>query len=326
MPDEPRRIVIEKSSTVRRRYQRSNKRFKFTAEQLKRIERDEARERRAKDLRDKEKKRVANKKKKAEEEAKAREERRRQGLPDPNVKVSSSQPLLSRFLGLASRPPPSEESAAGESSVRDSCVEERIAEEPPVNAETETEADAIDEAGPGPTTTETGEYNHGRDIEVGSTGGDTEVDSDAFDDLDEELEQEMSILEDAGVPEILETTKSHSSGHDASQEIPHRARDDDEFSDCSVFYDEDIMKEADAVATTRPTTADTKRTSTSDTDTSGLLRPMLNSVSKTVANPTTSFGDSFRDDTADFLEEAFARGCGDSFGELIQLDSRGQRQ
>ncbi|KAL1981459.1 hypothetical protein VTN96DRAFT_2631 [Rasamsonia emersonii] len=97
MPDPPRRI-LEKSRTVRRRYQRSNKRFQFTASQIERIEREEERERRAQKLREREKKRIANKKKKAEKEAREREERRRLGLPDPNVKVPASQPRLLNFL------------------------------------------------------------------------------------------------------------------------------------------------------------------------------------------------------------------------------------
>lgn len=106
MPEQPRRI-LEKSRTVRRRYQRSNKRFQFTEEQIKQIEREEERERRAQKLREKEKKRIANKKKKAEKEAKARRERRRLGLPDPNVKISPSQQRLSSFFGM--KKPPQEQ-------------------------------------------------------------------------------------------------------------------------------------------------------------------------------------------------------------------------
>jgi hypothetical protein len=99
MPDQPRR-VLEKSRTVRRRYQRSNKRFQFTASQLERIERDEERERKAQKLREKEKKRIANRKKKAEKEAREREERKRLGLPDPSApKLPASQPLLLNFFG-----------------------------------------------------------------------------------------------------------------------------------------------------------------------------------------------------------------------------------
>lgn len=97
MPEQPRRI-LEKSSTVRRRYQRSKQRFRFTASQIERIEREEAKEREAKKRLEKEKKRLSDKRKKAEKEKKAREERKRLGLPDPNIKVPASQPLLSNFL------------------------------------------------------------------------------------------------------------------------------------------------------------------------------------------------------------------------------------
>ena len=271
MPDEPRRIVIEKSSTVRRRYQRSNKRFQFTAEQLKRIEREEARERRAKELRDKERRRVANKKKKAEQEARDREERTRHGLPDPNVKVSSSQPLLSKFLGRTSR----------SLSTEDVAVDNSTVEVPLIGIEA-----GVDH------------IHNNRDIETGSVGGDTEVDTDAFDDLDEELEREISIFEDTGP----EATGSHHLSLGTNQEILCPAKDDDEFSDCSAFYDENIIKEAEGVAASK--SANSLCPSTSVTS---------------VASPIRSFGDSFRDDTADLLEEVFARGCGDSFGELIQL-------
>ncbi|KAI9371659.1 hypothetical protein BJX61DRAFT_543480 [Aspergillus egyptiacus] len=94
MADRPK-VILEKSRVVRRRYQRSNKRFQFTASQIARIEREEERERQAKKLREKEKKRIADKKKRA----KAREERLRLGLPDPNApKVPASQPLLFNFI------------------------------------------------------------------------------------------------------------------------------------------------------------------------------------------------------------------------------------
>ncbi|KAH8700364.1 hypothetical protein BGW36DRAFT_374010 [Talaromyces proteolyticus] len=94
------RLILEKSKTVRRRYQRSNKRFQFTASQIQRIEREEERDRKAQQLRDREKRKLANKKKKAEKEAKEREERKRLGLPNPNAtKISASQPLMLNFFG-----------------------------------------------------------------------------------------------------------------------------------------------------------------------------------------------------------------------------------
>ncbi|KAJ9224946.1 hypothetical protein DTO207G8_9198 [Paecilomyces variotii] len=125
MADKPRRI-LEKSKTVRRRYQRSNKRFQFTASQIERIEREEERERRAAKLREKEKKLREKKKKKAEREAKAREERKRLGLPDPNApKVSSSQPLLVNFFGAKkSLQPAREEDRSQESGTEYSDSEE----------------------------------------------------------------------------------------------------------------------------------------------------------------------------------------------------------
>ena len=101
MPPE-RRIVMEKSKDVKRRHQRS-KPFRFTSAQIARIEREEQRENRAKQIREKEARRTANKKKKAEAETKTRTERRARGIPDPNIRVPSSQPLLPTFFN-AQRP------------------------------------------------------------------------------------------------------------------------------------------------------------------------------------------------------------------------------
>ncbi|KAL1858714.1 hypothetical protein Plec18167_003409 [Paecilomyces lecythidis] len=124
MPDKPRRI-LEKSKTVRRRYQRSNKRFQFTASQIERIEREEERERQAAKLREKEKKLREKKKRKVEREAKAREERKRLGLPDPNApKVSPSQPLLVNFFGAKKPPQPALEGRKSESDTEYSDSEE----------------------------------------------------------------------------------------------------------------------------------------------------------------------------------------------------------
>ncbi|GAD98876.1 hypothetical protein PVAR5_7578 [Paecilomyces variotii No. 5] len=114
MPDKPRRI-LEKSKTVRRRYQRSNKRFQFTSSQIERIEREEEREQHAAKLREREKRLREKKKRKVEREAKAREERKRLGLPDPNTKLSSSQPLLVNFFGAKKPPQPVVEEQKSES-------------------------------------------------------------------------------------------------------------------------------------------------------------------------------------------------------------------
>lgn len=290
MPDEqPRRITIEKSSTVRRRYQRSNKRFQFSAEELARIERDQERERRAQQLRDKEKKRIANKKRKAEQEALAREERKRTGQPDnPAFKVPSSQPLLSMFL----KKPQSTE---------------KLEPECPVQPNPET------------TTTETIDKDDGADTEVDSAAGDTEADSDIYDDLDEEIENELSGLQGSGVQE---EPAVRDAGLDTSGETLPTAQDDDEFSDCSAFDDEDILREAEAAAAVQARPTDTKNPITSHIPT--LLERAPADSPKSITVPMTSLGDSFHDETADYLEDVFSRGCGDSFGELIQLDARAQ--
>lgn len=93
-------MILEKSRTVRRRYQRRKQQVQFTKAELERLERSEERDRRAKKLQEQEKRRVANKKKKLEKEALAREERKKTGQPDPNANISSSQKLLSNFFGM----------------------------------------------------------------------------------------------------------------------------------------------------------------------------------------------------------------------------------
>jgi hypothetical protein len=104
MPEKPRRI-LEKSSTVRRRYQRRNNRLQFTASQIEKIEREEQREKRAKRLREQEEKRIAKKKEKIEKEAKEREERKRLGRADTNApKLPDSQPQLLSFFGKKKEP------------------------------------------------------------------------------------------------------------------------------------------------------------------------------------------------------------------------------
>ncbi|KAJ5184807.1 hypothetical protein N7491_007323 [Penicillium cf. griseofulvum] len=312
MPDEPRRIILEKSKTVKRRYQRSNQRFQFTASQIARLDREEEREKRAKKLREKEKKRIANKKRKAEQEAQAREERKRRGIPDPHAaRVPSSQPLLSVFLGAGKR-----------------------------------ESPAVPEV-----------ESHDNDLE--SVSGDTEAASDAFDDLDEVLENELSGLQDAATPKEPE-------GQDITTATRATFNDEDEFSDCSVFDDEEIMKKAEMATTTRATDEETNNTSipkessnlrsppavltlessfgeslqydpadfleaeaaiitqTSSHGTrdhsppkdTSLLQAQLSD--RPCSRPTlvSSLGDSFRDETADWIEEAFAHGNGDPFDQL----------
>ncbi|KAJ5903234.1 hypothetical protein N7504_005617 [Penicillium tannophilum] len=346
-PDRPR-IILEKSSTVRRRYQRSDKRFRFTAEQLKRIEREEQREKKAKELREKDKKRIANKKKKAEADAKAREEARRQGLPDPTAgKIPASQPLLSTFLFGAKRKSPSEEpikkptpepspqpSAASTHEPTPEPTPEPTSEpplepslepplkpphEPPYGSPNGLSHGSPQEDAPEhesqPVIAESEPRNDHGNTEADSQAGDTEPDSDCFDDLDEELERELSVLEDAATPRDPNT---HTTGLEMNKETLDTIDDDDEFSDCSAFDDEDILREVEAAAATQASHRGIK----SPSITSALLQPTSNEPPKNTVGPITSLSDSFRDDTADYLEDIFSRGCGDSFGELMQLGSK----
>lgn len=96
---------MEKSRDVKRRHQRS-KPFRFTPAQIARMDREEQRENRAKQIREKDTRRIANKKKKADAETKARAERRARGIPDPDIRVPSSQPLLSTFFNAQRDRPP----------------------------------------------------------------------------------------------------------------------------------------------------------------------------------------------------------------------------
>ncbi|KAL4749676.1 hypothetical protein BDW72DRAFT_204558 [Aspergillus terricola var. indicus] len=195
MADRPR-VILEKSRTVRRRYQRSNKRFQFTASQIARIEREEEREIQAQKLREKEKRRIQLKKKKAEKEAKVREERIRRGIPDPNAPaVPASQPLLFNF----------------------------IKKTPSVQLESES---PVEQTGADP-------ESH---IET-DTATESEDDDLSFE--DEEFDNILVALEGADHPTPVEGTD----GSDAK----NKEKDEDEFSDCSVFYDEDLFKATEIV-------------------------------------------------------------------------------
>ena len=326
MPDEPRRIILEKSKTVRRRYQRSNQRFQFTASQIERLDREQEREKKAKQLREKEKKRIAVKKRKAEEEARAREERKRRGIPDPNApRVPSSQPLLSAFLGAkksTSAPAP----------------------EPELQ----------------PTITETDSHEEGGDADSESAAGDTEAESDAFDDLDEELEHDLSEL-DAGVPEktaspvideeIQTSLKDEDEFSECSafdEDIMNQAdaaatRTSDEETKSpplpeqpllelpsprphivpnlqlessfggSLLYDPADFLEAEA-AIMQTTNDETKDHSPSEEKLH--LQPLEQPRSM------PALASSFRDETADWIEEAFAHGSGDPFGQPNKIPSQ----
>ncbi|KAB8232941.1 uncharacterized protein BDW43DRAFT_99122 [Aspergillus alliaceus] len=257
MPDPSKRIVIEKSRTVRRRYQRSNKRLKFTASQIARIEREEERERQAQKLREKEKKRIANKKKKVEKEAKAREERRRLGIPDINApRVPSSQPSLVNFL---KKPPqaPTEQEATFDDTEPDTIS---------------TEADTCEES-----------------RSENDESGDTEA-----------FSPEISIEDVDGALE--------------SNIVACGKKDDDEFSDCSIFYDEDIIGGAETIATVQVTTQVQPEAKKQECELAQLA------LSAPTGLPAA---ESFRDDTAILLEEF---GCefdtDEEFErELAQLDA-----
>ncbi|PLB45660.1 hypothetical protein P170DRAFT_248673 [Aspergillus steynii IBT 23096] len=267
---QPKRIVLEKSRTVRRRYQRSNKRLEFSASQIARIERDEEREKRAKKLREREKKRIANKKKKAEKEAKEREERRRQGLP-PGVDqhalpVPSSQPLLSRFLRR-----------------KDAEVEKEVPEQTELVGEEDAEGDLEGE------------------LELGSLGS---LEEESFlSDLDELSDDTIIAGLENGLLQEGQGQGSTKASRGVGAAAP-REKDDDEFSDCSIFYDEDIIKEADSIITAR----DSKEPQPEKSDTRAPIGLPV--------------GDSFQDDTADLLEEfGYEFDTDEEFErELVQLD------
>jgi hypothetical protein len=89
---------------------------------------------------------------------------------------------------------------------------------------------------------------------VGSEGGDTEAESDAFDDLDEELENDLSELQDVLVLQEPE-------GQDIGTATSASFKDDDEFSDCSAFDDDEVMKKAETAATTLAIDEETKKPS-----------------------------------------------------------------
>ncbi|KAJ6110226.1 hypothetical protein N7486_002461 [Penicillium sp. IBT 16267x] len=250
-----------------------------------------------------------------------RTEARRQGLPDPNAgKIPASQPLLSKFLFSAKKPSPSQgpvKDPTPEPSPQPSpqSTHEPTPEPTPGTA-SEPPPDHAPEHAPEPVITEPEPRNIGN-TEVDSQAGDTEPDSDCFDnldDLDEELEQELSNLEGG---DTWRDPNSHNPGIDMSKETLDTIDDEDEFSDCSAFDDEDILREAEAAAATQMSRREIRPPPIN----SALLQPPPSSHPKNIS-PITSLGDSFRDDTADYLEDVFSRGCGDSFGELMQLGSK----
>lgn len=273
MSEPPRRVIMEKSRTVRRRYQRNNKRLQFTPSQIARIERDQERERRAKQLQEKEKKRIANKKKKAHKEAQEREERRRQGLPDPNAfRVPSSQPLLSKFLAKPKT------------------------DSPPIQTESSTGEDGHEDEGEGETPCE--------DDTEPDTPGSVETEADPFEmpELGAEATAEDLMV---AIDSTTDDLKTHT--HDTT-EYNGNEDNEDEFSDCSAFYDEDLIRETEIAAIAQDH-SDQKVPQEAPQTKRPVMKPALE--------------ESFRDDTADFLEE-FA---GDFYAdedfekELTKLDA-----
>ncbi|RAH75244.1 uncharacterized protein BO66DRAFT_444866 [Aspergillus aculeatinus CBS 121060] len=323
-----KRIILEKSRTVRRRYQRSNQRFQFTASQIARIEREQERERRAQQLRDRDRKRVANKKKKAEKAARDREERRRlgsMGLPDPNAPVvPSSQPSLLRFIRKPAPP-----TLGGEGM-------------------------GVDEDG----------GVGGDDVESGDDDDDDDDDGDIlgegaeFEDVDLEGWESGSVrdAEEGVVHGILgedevEGGVQVETGEDAARAVGGAAADHttdtddefgweedlaevDEFSDCSIFDDEDIIKKSEAVAAEVLATKDVGDTLGAGADAIDTIAPKTNAIDTNTINavaintnaidtksadtvdtphaepptvqgaiPASSAGDSFQDDTAILLEQ-----------------------
>lgn len=262
MSEPPRRVIMEKSRTVRRRYQRSNKRLQFTPSQIARIERDQERERRAKQLQEKEKKRIANKKKKAQKEAQDREERRRQGLPDPNAfRVPSSQPLLSKFLAKpkTASPPVQTESISGKDMPED--ADEGVGEgEGETPCEDDTEPDT-----PGSVATEADPFEM--------------PESDA-----EATAEDLMVVVDSTTDDL----KNHIRNATEYKDNEDNEDDEDEFSDCSAFYDEDLIRETEIAAIAQEH-SDQK------------VPQEVPQTKRPVEKPVLE--ESFRDDTANFLEE-----------------------
>lgn len=266
MSEPPKRIIIEKSKAVRRKYLRRNNTFRYTASQIARIDREEERERRAEQLREKEKNRVANKKKKAQKEAEEREERRRQGVPDPNtLRVPSSQPLLSNFLAKPKPTPP------------------------PVQV---PEDDGKDEA-------EDDGSNTDPDTETDTPGT---VEEDSFDSLELDDAEAENLVAVEATGDLDAHDDDYGDGSTIYDDRDNnkdgiKGKEDDEFSDCSAFYDEEFIREAESVAAT-----------TENKDQKLQQAPQhLSPAGK------ATLEESFRDDAADVLEE-FACGFDENTG------------
>ncbi|PYI24938.1 hypothetical protein BP00DRAFT_133694 [Aspergillus indologenus CBS 114.80] len=321
-PAPPKRIILEKSRTVRRRYQRSNKRFQFTASQIARIEREQARERRAQQLRDRDRQRVANKKRKAEKEARDRQERRRlgsMGLPDPNAPVvPSSQPSLLRFIRK-----PAAVLAVGDSLDGVGGVGGEGGDG--LEEDTEgTEFEEVDLEG----------------WESGSVSGAEEVE--AHGELEDGGGVQVEKREDAARA-AAGAAADHTTDTDDEFGWEEDLAEVDEFSDCSIFDDEEIIQKSEVVAAdaldtnaidTKGACADARDAIARNTDAIDTSTINANAIDTNAINanaidvvaidtkradtvdtppaepptvpgaiPASSAGDSFQDDTAILLEQ-----------------------
>ncbi|RHZ50297.1 uncharacterized protein CDV56_100344 [Aspergillus thermomutatus] len=275
MPNQPRRIILEKSKTVRRRYQRSNKRFQFTASQIRRIEREEERELRAKELREKEKKRQANKKKRAEKEAKEREERRRLGLPDPHaLPVPSSQPLLFKFLKKLEAKPNTDSKTCEETRLdchSPQSITTSIATENDESLHSGLDGTAFDNqiaAGVSEPDNYTASNEEAKPNTDSKTWEDTDLDCHSLGSITTsivtsiatEIDESLLLgLDGTAFDDQIAAGVSEPGNHTASNDGKDKAGwtqgDDDEFSECSIFHDEDIIKEVEILATAQDSLA-----------------------------------------------------------------------
>ncbi|ODM18932.1 hypothetical protein SI65_05549 [Aspergillus cristatus] len=283
------RIKGRKSKVDRRQPQRGGR---FTSAQLAWMDRDQERLHRA---REKERRRIANKKRQAEKEAKEREERRKQGIPDPHaMPVPSSQPLLSKFLVKPKTAPP---------------LESPSVERPEFGDD---------------------------DFEGRSDSGDTEVCSlDSYEAEIEAFDQRVLADEIAAEREgrqwmveltpALDRIRKHGPTVDGrcnniEKEEQDGPKDDDEdaFSECSAFYDENFIRKAETVAiaqgqgpqkTSQSLEAQPPQGQPAQPGVVEAYReakpaqpqPQPQPITRPPAKPAIE--ESFRDDTADFLEQ-----------------------
>lgn len=308
MPGESgRRVILEKSKTVRRRYQRSNKRLTFTASQVERIERGQKREARAKKLREKEKRRIATKKERAEKEAKARQERIRLGLPDPNApSIPSSQPLLSRFLV---RPKGNSTGETNKARVEldTTTADESMSDEFDEDEEWVAEADA-----------------KGRSQDTGSEKfQSTAVMGTAKDVQEFNSNIESKANGNQSLPEAVELAPRESTD---IREEDLLLTDEEDFPGCSVFCDEDVLNGAKAL-TSNDEASKNHSDKMAPERTEGTDKEAT--VSKLSVGITPSnLGSSFLDETAILLEQMVHDGA-DEFDtdedfelELIQFSEQ----